>query len=213
MGSQSCFLLGLRLPLVCLVLFSALPAIAQVAAVRTGTVRGSVRDSQGEVLADVPVDAACGFRRQHVQTDATGRFEIAGLPEGPCVISSHSMLLAAAEERVDVRPDTVRDIDLVLQVRSFGDVVAVTATRGTGEARFESPQHTSVVTSEELAIRPYYLMPQALRDQPGILVQQTTTAHTSPIIRGFTGQSNVYLIDGVRFNVSTWRPGFSQYLA
>ncbi|MDO8795638.1 MAG: TonB-dependent receptor [Vicinamibacterales bacterium] len=213
MGTRSSFPLRFRLLLICLLLSTPLPAIAQVAAGGTGTVRGTVRDSQGEALADVPVDAACGFRRQHVQTDPAGRFELAGLPEGPCVISSLSMLLAAAEERVDVQPDATRTVDLILLVRSFGDVVAVTATRGTSEARFESPQHTSVVTSDELAMRPYYLMPQALRDQPGILVQQTTTAQASPVIRGFTGQGNVYLVDGVRFNVSTWRPGPSQYLA
>ncbi len=210
MGTRFCFQFRPCLPLICLILSTPLPALAQVGGVRTGTIQGTVRDSQGEALADVPVDAACGFRRQHVQTDAMGRFECSGLPKGACVISSHAMLLAAAEERVDVRPDGIRTVDLTLLVRGFNDVVAVTASRGTGESRFESPQHTSVVTADELAIRPYYLLPQALRDQPGILVQQTSTAQASPIIRGFTGQSNVYLVDGVRLNVSTWRSGPSQ---
>ena len=35
----------------------------------------------------------------------------------------------------------------------------------------------------------------------------------SPIIRGFTGQGNAYLVDGVRLNTSAWRGGPSQYFA
>ena len=45
------------------------------------------------------------------------------------------------------------------------------------------------------------------------MLQQTTSAQISPIIRGFTGQSNVYLVDGVRFNVGQWRSGPTQYMA
>ena len=42
------------------------------------------------------------------------------------------------------------------------------------------------------------------------MLQQTTSAQTSPMIRGFTGQSNVYLIDGVRLNTGAWRTGPSR---
>ena len=33
------------------------------------------------------------------------------------------------------------------------------------------------------------------------------------MLRGFTGQRNLYLIDGVRYNTAAWRDGPSQYLA
>ena len=33
------------------------------------------------------------------------------------------------------------------------------------------------------------------------------------MVRGFTGQRNLYLIDGVRYNTAAWRDGPSQYLA
>lgn len=206
---------SVRTRLVCLALLSPtlLPASAAAQVARTGNISGVVRDAQGTVLPDVPVDAACGFLRAHVQTDSAGTFTFVGLPAGVCVISSRAMLLAAAEARVVVAGGATATVELSLAVRGFGDAVSITASRGDAEIQFDSPQFTSVLTASEIAMQPYYLLPQALRDQPGVLLQQTTTAQTSPILRGFTGQSNVYLIDGVRFNVSTWRPGPSQYTA
>ena len=56
------------------------------------------------------------------------------------------------------------------------------------------------------------ILPQALQQEPGVLVQQTTTAQGSPFIRGFSAQRLVYLLDGVRFNTSTFRAGATQYL-
>ena len=44
-------------------------------------------------------------------------------------------------------------------------------------------------------------------------VQQTSTSQGSPFIRGLTGQQVVTLIDGVRFNNATFRPGANQYSA
>ena len=54
-------------------------------------------------------------------------------------------------------------------------------------------------------------LPQALRDVPGVLVQETGPAQGSPYIRGFTGFRTLTLIDGVRLNNSVFRDGPNQY--
>ena len=64
-----------------------------------------------------------------------------------------------------------------------------------------------------LETRPYTVVTQALKEEAGVLAQQTSASQGSPIVRGFTGQRNVYLIDGVRYNTAAWRDGPSQYLA
>ena len=69
-----------------------------------------------------------------------------------------------------------------------------------GSKRTAVPEAMSITTRRDIDSRPYTLLPQVLREEPGILLQQTTSAQVSPIIRGFTGQSNIYLLDGVRLN-------------
>ncbi|MCW8130636.1 MAG: TonB-dependent receptor [Planctomycetota bacterium] len=51
------------------------------------------------------------------------------------------------------------------------------------------------------------------KETPGVSVQKTGQGQGSPMIRGVTGYRNVLMIDGVRFNNSTFRSGPNQYWA
>jgi hemoglobin/transferrin/lactoferrin receptor protein len=97
-----------------------------------------------------------------------------------------------------------------LLAQNFLDPLVVTATRGeTKLARV--PYSASVFSAEDFQRNTARTLPDALRLTPGVLVQKTTHGHGSPFIRGFTGRQNVFLIDGVRFNNSTFRGGPVQY--
>lgn len=69
----------------------------------------------------------------------------------------------------------------------------------------------SIVTRRELDERLPRSAPDALRNEPGVYVQQTAHAQASPYIRGLTGQQTVMMFDGVRLNNSTFRQGPNQY--
>ena len=88
--------------------------------------------------------------------------------------------------------------------------IVVTANRTAQEAE-EVPYTLEILTTEDLLENATRTLPQAFLNTPGVLVQQTTTGHGSPYIRGFTGRQNLLLQDGIRLNNSTWRSGPVQY--
>ena len=90
------------------------------------------------------------------------------------------------------------------------ETTVVTATLES-QSEFDLPYSTDVIPAEQISERAYRTLPQILRDQPGVLVQETAHGHGSPYIRGFTGHLNLLLIDGIRLNNSVFRPGPNQY--
>ncbi len=91
--------------------------------------------------------------------------------------------------------------------------VTVTATMGRAAKAEEIAPATTVIPLESLMSQPLPTIGNALAGVPGYLVQQSSTAQVSPFLRGLTGYQVLNLIDGIRFNNSTFRSGPNQYLA
>ncbi|MBM4165557.1 MAG: TonB-dependent receptor [Ignavibacteria bacterium] len=89
--------------------------------------------------------------------------------------------------------------------------VIITPTRRATEDAFV-PRNTSVISKEQLFEKTASTTPDALHELPGVTIQKTNLGGGSPYIRGLTGKQVLILIDGVRFNNSTFRFGPNQYL-
>jgi outer membrane receptor protein involved in Fe transport len=190
-------------------LLVAQPALAQVSG---PTIRGTVQDERGGAIAQAVVDITCGSTKTQTRTDAQGQFRQSGLPAAACTVGANADLFVRETVTVDLSKGDA-STRFVLRVSGFTTEVQVTATRRVEEELARLPQGASVTGRAQIDARPYQLVAQTLREEPGILVQQTTSGQTSPTIRGFTGQSNVFLLDGIRFNNASWRAGPSQYTA
>lgn len=176
-------------------------------------IHGVVRNAAGATVPNAKVEVTCGDTVRRATATSAGLFSVSGLPAQACTLSARASGFAKAETPIVVGEDSTPFIVVTLTLSLVREDVLVSATRGLDESAFWVPEATSVTTREEMTMRTGPLMPQALREEPGVVVQQTTTGQASPTIRGFTGQSNAYLVDGVRLNTSTWRSGPSQYLA
>ncbi|MDP1586806.1 MAG: TonB-dependent receptor, partial [Prosthecobacter sp.] len=73
------------------------------------------------------------------------------------------------------------------------------------------PAVVKTLDKKQMAERLVRTFPEALRETPGVMIQKTANGQGSPFIRGFTGFRNLMLIDGIRFNNSTFREGPNQY--
>lgn len=90
----------------------------------------------------------------------------------------------------------------------IGEVV-VTPGRRSQALRF-APNYVTQVDAERARRQGARSTPEFLRDEPGVMVQQTNLGGGSPFVRGLTGNQILILIDGIRLNSATTRFGPNQ---
>lgn len=129
----------------------------------------------------------------------------AGLPRGACAAL---VALALAPLPARAQADGGADAAAVPD----GGAALQTTVLALAPSRDAPPERaTSVLEREDLRERGARSLPDALRFEPGVTVQQTAHGQGSPYLRGLTGQQTVLLYDGIRLNTSTWRRGPNQY--
>jgi outer membrane receptor protein involved in Fe transport len=181
----------------------------------TCDLKGLVVDQAGAAVEGarvVLVDAA-NVELRHAGTDGQGRFDFAGLAAASYVAAASKDGFRETRHVLRLTPGEHLSVRLRLDVGELRESVTVTPSRGEAKEVFETPEAVTVTTRHDIARRSYLLLPQALKETPGVHLQQTTTSQGSPFVRGLTGQQVLHLVGGVRFNNSTFRPGANQYTA
>jgi len=181
----------------------------------SGQVAGTVVDQAGASVggAWVVLLGVAGLEAQRSLTDQRGYFTLDKVIAADYVVSVQKNGFRELRRVLHVVPGETTQLQFQLNVASIYETVTVTPARGQPQEVFDVPQSPVVVTQDEMARRYANLLPHALRDVPGVHIQQTTPGQGSPFVRGLTGQQVVHLINGIRFNNSTFRPGANQYTA
>ena len=131
---------------------------------------------------------------------------LAGLvPAGAAGSQEHG---SSAARRDSARADSAR-ADSVQRLLA----VTVSASRSVRASPLLQATAVTVTDAAQLAATPTRILPDALRETPGVQVQQTNAGHGSVILRGMTGNQVLVLVDGLRLNTATVRDGPNQYMS
>ncbi|HEY2961611.1 MAG TPA: TonB-dependent receptor [Pyrinomonadaceae bacterium] len=199
-----------------LLLLCAVPLNAKNnSATPVGQVSGTVTDQTGASVdgADVVLLGAAASEAQRSVTDQDGRFSMQRVLAADYVVCVQKSGFRELRRVLHVNGGETLQLQFQLNVALIVETVTVTPTRGQPQDASQATQAQEVLTDDDMARRQVNILPQALRDVPGVHLQQTTSGQGSPFVRGLTGQQVLHLINGVRFNNSTFRPGANQYTA
>src|SRR3972149_7265736 len=82
--------------------------------------------------------------------------------------------------------------------------VVVTATRGE-RASFDVPNAVTIIDHDDVGRKTPTVLPDLLRGETGVFVQQTTPGQAAPIVRGLNGSGVLMLVDGVGLDTALFR--------
>ena len=183
---------------------------------QTATRSGQVLGEGGQPVAGarLVIRSSSGVEVERRETDGQGRFELGDLPAGTYAVTVERAGFLTRTVPVMVQAGGAGTLlEIRLRLEPLRGEVTVTAERGSILETERSPALVVAREEERLSSLPLPTIGHALEASPGILLQQTTYGQISPFLRGLTGYQVLNLVDGLRFNNSTFRSGPNQYLA
>jgi hemoglobin/transferrin/lactoferrin receptor protein len=177
---------------------------------------GRVLNELGQpvVGAKLTVRSSSGGEIERYETGPDGRFRLGNLPPGTYQMTVERVGFQLRQISLSTLPETSAEpLEIRLTLDPLQAEVTVTAERGAVLEIERSPSLVVAREGDRLTSLPLPTIGHALEATPGVLLQQTTYGQVSPFLRGLTGYQVLNLVDGLRFNNSTFRSGPNQYLA
>ena len=188
-----------------------IPSSTALCTVQKNTISGRVFDAFTQ--EPVPnVNVFISNSKNGTTTDLDGRFSLTNVLEGKQILIIQH--IAYSERRIQLNFTQTTDKKIIVHLKpttiSFDEIV-FSASRRT-ENIFKSHHNILIASRDDISRRTSSNTADALREEPGVLVQKTTAGHGSPIIRGMIGKNVLLLYNGIRLNKPTFRFGANQYM-
>jgi hypothetical protein len=169
----------------------------------TGSVAGTVRDSQGGVLPGASVTLVSAQGSRTVVTDARGRFLVPYLTPGTYDVRVElSGFKTATQARVLVRLGRRLELPFTLEVGAISETIHVVAESPVVDT--SSTTTGGILDSDQLARLPVpRRLPETLYMVPGVS-SSTGAGRVNPSIAGASGLDNQYVVDGVNITNQGW---------
>lgn len=180
---------------------------------------GVVTDESGSPIANagLALENPNGALVQKSSTDNQGKFSFESLAAGSYVLTISASKFEPRRMILEVpryqSPKMAPEIAIKLSPAQIRGEITITANRGAVVETENSAPVVSVREQSDFRARPIATIGNALENAVGVMTQQSAYGQVSPFLRGLTGYQVLNLIDGVRFNNSTFRSGPNQYLA
>jgi len=190
-------------------------AAGEAAAGQSGaSLTGTILDGDGRPM-EMALVRLFGPNRQQVgqaDSDGEGKFRFDGLVGG----RNYELRVTVPpfRDRVQLVQIAAGDNTVVVNFEAqIEETVTVSGNRGQVQDETKVAGTVRSLSMDLLEERAPDLLPRMLTEENGIIAQQTTPGQGSPILRGQSAQAVLYLVDGIRYNNSTYRAGNTQYLA
>ena len=166
-----------------------------------GSLRGRILDPHGAAVANARLrlfDRGGGpVRNAHSRDDGT--YSFLNLPTNDYLLECEtSDALLAGSRELEINGDTAFDLDLAVTVSAVQIVVTASSTP---VAQREVAKALDALGAEQIALRNEFSLAEALRNTPGVRVQQLRGPGSFVTIqtRGLRNRDTALLIDGMRF--------------
>jgi iron complex outermembrane receptor protein len=182
----------------------AFVAIAASAAAQTGTITGKVTDAaNGKPLSSANVQAISGARTAGTAVAGEdGGYRITGLQSGTySVVATKIGYSAKRAEGVTVSAAAVTANFALTEFAAQLNPIVTTATRGaSAEKMLDAPASISVVSAEQINLKPTTSIAEFLRTVPGLSVSTAGLVQSNTVSRGF---NNAF--SGAMLNLQDYR--------
>jgi outer membrane receptor protein involved in Fe transport len=180
---------------------------------QSADIRGKVTDETWGTVAgaELVLHTTQGAPVQETRSASDGTFAFRAVPSGSYWLKVTAEHFEGQRLQLDLNGELIPALEILLGLAKFGSEITVTAERG----MVADVQRTApiVTVRDEFRRQPLPTIGNALTGAVGVMIQQSTYGQVSPFLRGLTGYQVLNVIDGVRFNNSTFRSGPNQYLA